>query len=165
MSNTIFIETTVLWQGGKEKALSGQKNDFLAAFGGALRTLFAELPGFTVAKRPRGAPFAPVVFCEDKEVIRLTHKNPETPFARRQDRALEAEFLIRVDISDMSEEVRGAFLSVLFRFLTYGRGIMGREPNIFQERLSVNGIFIRLPDVMGESVEPQREQFMEAILQ
>ncbi|NTW89439.1 MAG: hypothetical protein HGB37_00815 [Candidatus Moranbacteria bacterium] len=158
------IETTILWTGGKDKAFSGQKNEFVAVFGGLFRDLFGVLPGFRVPKRERGCPFGYVAIFGEKEVLRLAHPDPDRPFSRRPDKSLESEFLLSVDISDMSEEIRDMFLDALFRFLTYGRGHIGRTSRIFQERLLVNGTFIRLPDVMQESVEPQCTEFMKAIL-
>ncbi|HWQ60447.1 MAG TPA: hypothetical protein VN420_04895 [Candidatus Fimivivens sp.] len=158
------IETTILWTGGKDKAFSGQKNEFIAFFGGVFRDLFGVLPGFRVPKREKGCPFGYVAIFGEKEVLRLAHSDPNRPFSRRSDKSLVGEFLLSVDLSDMAEEVRDTFLSILFRFLTYGRGIIGRTPKMLQERLCVNGTFIRLPDVVPESVAAQHAEFMRAIL-
>jgi hypothetical protein len=164
MADCFKIETTVLWKRGKEMALSGQKNEFIATFGGAFRKCFGKLTQFEVVKRSRGAPFESVALYGEREAVRLSYANPDAPILRRPDRVLEAEFVLWIDMSSMDNGVREAFLSALFQFLTHGRGIMGRETYLFQERLVVNGTFIRLPDHVREPVHVHKDLFMQAVL-
>jgi hypothetical protein len=160
----IHIETTVLWKGGKDKALSGQKNELIDAIGKAFRRHFGKFTGLVVTNRMRGATFQLLALYEGNEAIRVSYQNSGSPVSRNSKKELVAEFTISIDMSAMDDGIREAFLSVLFQFLTHGRGVMGRETNLFQERLVVNGKFIRLPDHVREDVDEQKVVFMQAVL-
>lgn len=163
---SIHIETTLVWM-SKEGALSEKRARFQKYFKQAFDRSFGDA-GVEVQKIPHGSvhedsPWRALRYGAN-EILRMVEVLPKGDETPRMDGCFASMFLIEVDISTLEHADQEKILAPLFWFLTYGRGRQDRTPIMFQERLVVNRTFIRLPDYAQESVDRQREEFVQAVL-
>ena len=123
---------------------------------------------FRIPHRPRrwtGAPppYGYRILVGEQEVLHMEGTFSESDLDGRGN-VLDMNVGVTGNFSRISSDLRAPLASALFSFVTYGRGFMGRESNLFLYRLVVNRVYIRFPNVARSSVESQQQEFMKAIL-